>query len=245
MELTLKYYHYFGDSEKELGDNLNTRNSWDVLRTKEGVQGLYYIPEDRETWRQTCLSHEHLRLKAKDIVKLIKSKFNNIHSFGVGAAYLEFFIKTEEPSLRLKCSDFTPHGIERLRKVFLEADDVFNFDMINGDWGTIDPQGICLFYRVDTVFDDNQWKEVFHKMKSAGIKGVLFIPSDVLTLRKILYQQFKYVIFRIFRRKMTFSGFLRTKQRLMSLLSGSYEITQVINVGGSRGFLLKLRAEDQ
>ena len=241
MELTLKYYHYFGDSKEDLGGNLNTCNAWDILRTKEGVQGPYYIPEDRETWQQTCLSHQQLKVKAQDIVMWVKPRFNCIYSFGVGAAYLEFLIKKDAPSLRVKCSDFTPQGIDRLKKVFIEAEEIFTFDMIRGDWKMIDPKSLCLLYRVDTVFDDEQWRKVLEKMKRAGIKDALFIPSDILTFKKVLYQQCKYAIFRLLRRKMTFSGFLRSKQRIVSLLGEFYEIVKVINIGGSTGFLLKLR----
>lgn len=244
MELTLKYYHYFNDSEKELGGNLNTPGSWDVLRTKEGVQGAYYIPEDRGAWQKICLSNESLKLKARDIVRLIGSKFNAIYSFGVGAAYLEFLIKKEDSSLQLKCSDFASEGVRRLKKVFVEADEVFSFDMIDGDWSVIDSQGICFFYRVDTVFDDDQWKTVFGKMRSAGIKDILFIPCGMISLRRILYQQVKYAVFKLLGRKMTFSGYIRTKKRFVSLLSEFYEIGDVVNIGGSAGFLLKLRTEN-
>lgn len=245
MELTLKYYHYFGDLQKGLGDDLNTTESWDALRTKRGVKGLYYIPEDREIWQNICLSNEPLKSKAKDIVELVGPKFDCIHSFGVGAAYLEFLIKKEKPSLGMTCSDFTPQGIARLKKVFVEADEITNFDMLHGDWGTVDPECICLLHRVDTVFDDEQWEAVFCKMKDAGIRNALFIPSDILTLKKILYQLFKYAIFKIFRWKMTFSGFLRTRERLASLMNEYYEISRAVNVGGSTGFLLKLRTENR
>ena len=241
MELTLKYYHYFGDEEEKLGSNLNNSDSWDALRIKDGMNSSYYIPKDRDEWQKICLSRENLKLKAKEIVGVLKPKFNCLHSFGVGAAHLEFLIKREDSSLQLRCSDFTPQGIARLKKVFVEADEISNFDMIDGDWGEIDSKGVCLFYRVDTVFDDQQWNGVLYKMKRAGIKDALFIPSDILTLKKILYLQLKYAIFWLLRRKMTFSGFLRTKPRLVSLLSKFYEIVQVVDVGGSMGFLLKLR----
>lgn len=245
MELTLKYYHYFGDEEEKLGSNLNNSDSWDALRIKDGMNSSYYIPKDRDEWQKICLSRENLKLKAKEIVGVLKPKFNCLHSFGVGAAHLEFLIKKEDHALQLKCSDFTPQGIDRLQKVFVEADEISNFDMIHGDWGQIDSKGVCLFYRVDTVFDDGQWREVFCKMKSVGIKDVLFIPSEILTFKKILYLQLKYAIFWLLRRKMTFSGFVRTKQRLVFLLSEFYEIVQVVNVGGSMGFLLELKAENK
>ena len=68
MELTLKYYHYFGDEEEKLGSNLNNSDSWDALRIKDGMNSSYYIPKDRDEWQKICLSRENLKLKAKEIV---------------------------------------------------------------------------------------------------------------------------------------------------------------------------------
>lgn len=241
MELTLKYYHYFGSSGKELGENLNTSGSWDVLRTKEGVEGDFYISDDRRAWQNIALNNNMLKVQAADIVNVISPEFNSIHSFGVGAAHLEFLIKRKCPSLAMKCSDFTPHGIERLKKVFVEAEEITIFDMLKGDWPTMDAGHICLLYRVDTVFDDSQWREVLRKMNAAGIKNILFIPSDVLTVRKILYQLFKYVVFRGFRREMIFSGYLRTRPRLESLFEECYTVERTTRIGGLIGFFLKTR----
>jgi len=93
-------------------------------------------------------------------------------------------IKKKEPSLQLKCSDYTPRGIERLKKNFIEADEIFQFDMINGDWTIIDPQNICLFYRVAEVFDDDN--EIVVKLEAPGMEADDFdiqIRSDVLIVR--------------------------------------------------------------
>jgi len=223
MELTLKYYHYFGSDEKRLGGNLNNPDSWDVLRMKKGSGNPYYIPEDREAWQKICLSNECLNLRARRIVELLKPRFNHIHSFGVGAACLEFLIKKEDPSFQLRCSDFTPQGIERLKGVFVEADEISHFDMIHGDWSTI---------------SDEQWRKVFDKMKCAGITDVLFIPCGVFTFRKILHQQLKYICFKLLRRKMTFSGFVRTEKKFISLLSEFYDIDQIVQIHDLKGFLL-------
>ena len=237
MKLTLKSYYYFDDKKGELGDSLNRPESWDVLRMRED-NGPFSIPNERESWQEICLSNTTLRLRAKDIVKLLKTRFNCIHSFGVGVACLEFLIKKEDPSFQLKCSDFASRGVERLKEIFVEAAMITHFDMINGDWCEISPHGICLLHRVDRELNDEQWRTVLKKIKYAGIKNILFIPSEMATLKRILHQQIKYIIFKLLGKKMTFNGFMRTKERLISLLTESFDIDQVVNIHDLPGFLL-------
>src|SRR3989338_1046209 len=174
----MKSYYYFDDKKGELGDSLNRPESWDVLRMRED-NGPFSIPNERESWQEICLSNTTLRLRAKDIVKLLKTRFNCIHSFGVGVACLEFLIKKEDPSFQLKCSDFASRGVERLKEIFVEAAMITHFDMINGDWCEISPHGICLLHRVDRELNDEQWRTVLKKIKYAGIKNILFIPSEM------------------------------------------------------------------
>ena len=240
--MTLKYYHYFDDKEDELGDNLNRPESWDVLRVRgERVNSPFYISEDRNAWIKRCLEDKVLGARAKRIAEFLKPDFQQIYSFGVGNACLEFLIKKANPSFHVHCSDFAPEGIDRLQKVFTEADEIGRFDMTQEDWKDIGPEGICLLHRVDTVFDDSQWRTVFRNMEKAKIKHILFIPSEILSLKRIVYQQIKYAIFKIRRHKMIFSGFVRTEKRFLTLLSEFYDIAQIIPIHDLKGFLLKSR----
>jgi hypothetical protein len=244
MELTLKYYHYFDDRGNELGNCLNVPESWDILRIKgEGSGNFFYISDDRTVWQQGCLSNERLKLRAQKIAGFLKLNFRCIYSFGVGDARLEFLIKEENPLFQMKCSDFAPKGLERLQNVFVEADEIFLFDITQGNWNRIDPEGICLFHRVDTELNDDQWRVVLRKMKSRGIRNVLFIPGQMVTLGRILQQEIKYIIFRLLGRKMTFSGFMRTKGKFISLLTEFFDIDQIVTLQDLQGFLLTLKEE--
>lgn len=237
MKLTLKFYYYFDDQKGELGGNLIRPEAWDVLRMKED-NGPFGIPKERENWQKICLNNPTLKLRAKDIGKLLKGRFDSLHSFGIGVGCLEFFIKKEDPAVQLTCSDFAPKAVERLREVFFEADRVSQFDMIHGDWSKIDPRGVCLLHRVDRELTDEQWRAVFEKMKLGGIKNILFIPSEMVTFKHIFQQQMKYIIFKLLGRKMTFSGFMRTQERLVSLLTDSFDIDQIVKIHDLQGFLL-------
>lgn len=245
MELTLKYFHDFGDKKEKLGEDLNTLNAWDTLRTEEGAKGRFFIPTDRAAWERDAESDRRLNDRAKAVIALADPSVESLYSFGVGAAHLEYWIKKLRPELRIRCSDFAPQGVERLRSVFREADEVFQFDMLNGHWDAIDPKSLVLLYRVDTVFNDEGWRTVLRNMSQAGIRNILFIPSDILSVRKVVYFQLKYFIFWILGRKMLFSGFLRTRQRLASLLGEHYEITGVKKIVDLTGFQLNLKSESK
>ncbi len=203
-----------------------------------GGNNPFFISDDRTVWQQSCLDDERLRSRAKKIAQLLSKNFCCIHSFGAGDARLEFLLKRENPSLQIKCSDFAPRGLERLKKVFVEVNEIVNFDMINGDWNEIDPESLCLFYRVDTELNDEQWRTVLGKMRYSGIRSILFIPGQMVTLRRILHQQIKYVIFRLMGKKMIFSGYMRTKNKFISLLTEFYGIDRIIDVEDLQGFLL-------
>ncbi len=240
MELTLRYYYYFDVQAPELVDGLNNRlESWDVLRTKgAGINRPFYISDNRDIWQKGCLSNGLLRSRAIKIAEFLKGRFHNIYSFGVGSAQLEFLIKKENPLFQIRCSDFAPKGVERLKKVFWEADAITVFDIINGNWGTIESTGICLFYRVDAEFEDEEWEAIFRKMTSAGVRHVLFIPSEMISLKRILYLSTKYLIFKLLRKKMTFCGFVRTKERFISLFTKYFNIVTMAQFHDMQGFLL-------
>ena len=243
MELTLKYYHFFGDKEKELGDNLNNPESWDLLRVDDEENNPFIISKKREEWIKVANGNRSLRLRADSIVSILKENdFNKVHSFGVGAAHLEYLIKHNFPECEISCSDFAPQGVARLKKVFEEARDITSFDMLKGDWSGVSKESLCLLYRVDTVFNDEQWSEVLKNMQKAGIKNILFIPSEILTLKKIIYQKTKYFLFKVLRRKTTFSGYVRTKQRFLSLLKNGYSIKKIQNIYDLTGFVLSLKS---
>ncbi len=237
MELTLKSYYYFADEKGELGDGLNRPESWDILRMRED-SSLFSIPKERENWQRVCLNNPVLKLRAKEIAKILGTRFNCVYSFGVGVGCLEFLIKKENPVLQLKCSDFASKAVERLKKIFVEADEITNFDILYGNWDRIEPESICLFCRVDTELSDQQWREVLRKMRLAGVKNILFIPGYLLSVAGIIHQQIKYAIFRSLGREMTFSGYMRTKKRFISLLSEFFEIEKIVQIHDLPGFLL-------
>ena len=237
--LMLKNYYCFNDSENILGGNLTTPDSWDALRTKKiGRNQPFLIHEDRDQWNEFCLSNEEVALRVKRLLEILGSRFNSIDSFGVGNACLEFLIKKGRPSMQVRCSDFAPKSVERLKTVFPEADNIAVFDMLKEQWPTVKNDSLCLLHRVDAEFNDLEWEKIFDKIKCAGIQNVLFIPCEVLTAGAVLKKKVKYLIFSVLRRKMTFAGFIRTQKRFISLMEKSFYIKEIITIHDVKGFWL-------
>jgi hypothetical protein len=239
----MKHYYYFGKKADALGESLIRPDSWDALRTADsGSQDDFLMPETRMAWEEKSLGNVVLNGRADALTDFLRPRYRRVYSYGVGCAFLEYLLKKRDPMLFVRCSDFTPRTIERLKKVFIEADEIVLFDMLSGTWDNGGSNCIHMFHRVDTEFDDRQWRDIFKRMSRAGIEHVLFIPSEYLTVKRIVVQKIKYFLYSWTGRKMTFSGFLRTKERFVSLVSEFYDIVQVVKVGDLTGLLLKLRA---
>ena len=236
----MKHYYYFGEKTDVIGGNLIRPSSWDALRTADsGPQDDFSMPESRTAWEEKSLSNTVFARRADALTDFLKPRCRRVYSYGVGCAFLEYLLKKRDPMLFLRCSDFTPRMIERLKKVFTEADEIVLFDMLSGAWDNGGPDCVHMFHRVDTEFNDQQWRDVFRRMSRAGVENVLFIPSEYLTVRRIVVQKIKYFLYSWTGRKMTFSGFLRTKEQFVSLVSEFYGIAQIVSIGDLTGLLLK------
>lgn len=242
MKITMKHYYYFGEKTDAIGGSLIRPGSWDALRTADsGPQDDFSMPETRTAWEERSLSNTALNGRADALTDFLKPRYRRVYSYGVGCAFLEYFLKKRDPMLFLRCSDFTPRVIERLKKVFTEADEIILFDMLSGTWDNGGPDCVHMFHRVDTEFSDQQWRDIFKRMSRSGVENVLFVPSEYLTMKRIIVQKIKYFLYSWTGRKMTFSGFLRTRERFVSLVSEFYDIVQLVEVGDLTGFLLKRR----
>ncbi len=244
MKLTIKHYYDFGYHSKGLEGTLLNPVSWDHLRVGQNdSDNVFALPPDRSMWQERCLANQALHQRAEAIVHILKGNYHRVHSYGVGCACLEFLLKVKNSDLFLQCSDFTPLTVNRLKIIFLEADEITQFDMFKDNWKNTENDCIHLLYRVDTEFDDAQWSTVFEKMKKAGIKNILFIPDGFLNLRRMMTEKIKYIADQWRGKKMTFAGYLRTEDQFKFLFNKFYQIKSVENIGDLKGFLLELRGD--
>ncbi len=236
MKLTIKHYYDFGRSRHP--EHLDNAQSWDHLRLDEkDADNIFSIPASRQQWQDKCLTRGAWQGHAQAIGRLLQSGFRRVNSYGVGAAELECCLKHQYPSVFLQCSDYTPESLQRLREVFPEADEIICFDMFKDTW--VDGNAcLHLFYRIDTIFDDAQWRAVFARTHAAGIQHILFVPCEFLTWRRLIRQKIKYALYYLLKKPLAFAGYIRTREQLLALFAPYYRLEQSVPVGALTGFLL-------
>ena len=215
-----------------------SKKNWDYLRLDD-QETPFSIPKKRRDWIEKGLKDENIKVRAEKIVDLIKAQgFSRVVSLGVGCAFLEYNIKRLFPEVYLSCSDFSPNSLERLKQVFIECDSIEYFDLLSKSWHVPD-NALYLLHRLDQELDNNQWKKIFSDMAESNIKHVLFMPSQLLTLRLFLKEQIKFLVYRILNKKIYFAGYIRTKKTLNRLWEEQYTAIKEFNFGRLHGFLLE------
>ena len=248
--LTIKHYYPFEESTAFLKDEeLNSSDSWDALRKNHPH---FSISENREEW----LKAAELQVKkdgqdggmikrAHEVAKIIdKLGITSLFSAGVGGAGLEYQIKKMRPSIHLTCSEYAPQNVERLKKVFLEANEITLFDMKNDDWSNALKVGVelekqlCLLYRVDIDLTNDEFQKIFKKMHDAHIENVLIILCGRLTFRGLLNRFFQRLSWKIHSVPFKFAGYLRSLETFPKFWKYFYEAKE-LEFNGLKGFYLK------
>ncbi len=238
-EITIKHYYCFTQKANERFQD--GKLFWDELREdKSNVP--FFIPENRADWLESISKASDLEERAQRIGSFAKEYGSKLFSFGVGNGSLEYNIKKFFPHIHLVCSDFAPRTISRLKKVFVEADELFVFDMLNDKWENVVDNGLVLLNRVDTEFDDQQWKAILSNMKKGGVKSVLFVPSDVLSLIDIIVVLLKYGVWKLMGKKSLFCGYKRTLKRFKQMFSSAgYLFKKKVNFNNAQAFLIEVQ----
>ncbi len=249
VAFTIKHYQTFGDSSARLKDGkLDSAESWDVLREQHPH---FSISDDRGEWLRAAElevtkdgQDGGVRDRAGDIARLIEAKrITTVFSVGIGGGALEYQLKKLKPALRVIGSEYAPKNVERLKRVFLEADDIIPFDITSPDWSPAlsrspDERVLCLMYRVDPHFTDREWREVFERMHRAGVERVLYIPCGFLSLRSWFQRKRREWRWKRGGQSVVFAGYLRTKKMFERYWKGLYEAEESV-FGGLHGFYLQ------
>jgi hypothetical protein len=248
LPVTIRHYYIFDDATTKLKDNkLDSLESWDYLRENHP---RFSISENRDEWLQAAESKSNkdgqdggLRQRAQDIVQILEDKgIETLFSVGVGGAGLEYQIKKNKSEIKLICSEYSSTALNVLKKVFVESDDFVLFDITSKDWsvgfgGTGPEKQLCLIYRIDASFTNEEWKKIFENMYDAGVQNVLYIPTSCLTVMGLRNRLLRKLVWKIKSIPYAFSGYLRTKVVFQSFWRGRYIDTEVV-CGGLKGFLL-------
>lgn len=216
-----KHYYYFGEEiqSKMIKRNLDS-NNWDLLRN-DNSKSPFVIEKSIKDYINNC-NRQQKYIEAADITnKFIRSnKIESIVSLGVGKGILEYHIKTRNPNLRLLLTDYASESINSLKKVFPENNTFGMFDILNGDYNELNEFQCVLLYRVSTEFDYKQWKNIFNNMFLAGIKHIIFIPTELLTIKLFISEVKKHINCLTHKKKDIFCGWMFSENEFNNMFSG-------------------------
>ena len=244
----MKHHQVFGASTSRMkNQELLSAEAWDVLRQEHP---FFSISSDRKEWLTTSEvvipkdgQDKRLVERAYDVVKLVQQKnIAKIFSVGVGGAALEYQIQKQLPNISIVCSDYSALTVERLKKVFIESDEIIQFDVRQGNWKEIQERylgenGLCLMYRIDAGFSDKEWSKIFQALSQAEIRNILVIPTGMLTLLSMYNRKKREILWFFKKIPSVFSGYVRTKKRFEEHWSAWYGEEELV-FGGLKSFFL-------
>ena len=110
------------------------KSSWEALRNDANERG-FFVEEQIEEYEINCERKKDYNLAAEEMLKFFdKNNLNKIVSRGVGKGILEWHLKKKCPSIQITCTDYTEMALEKLRRVFPQAEEFNVFDMLEGEW---------------------------------------------------------------------------------------------------------------
>lgn len=250
--LTIKHYYPFSKEVPLTNNELNSSQSWNVLRNDHPS---FILEKNREKWLKQCELGKnkdgqdgYLSEKAEAIVAILKkNKITSLYSMGVGEACLEYQIKKKYPELNLFVSEYIDSNVETLKQVFKESQGVFKFDMLKDDWSRFgNDNGVCvLLFRIDANFTDDEHRKIFEKIYQARIMNLIYVPGLFLTVKFFIFEKLRFYLCKLLHKRIVFAGYfhtLLTSRKFWQCLYSEEKLNLCgkasIKHGASRGFFL-------
>lgn len=235
-----KHYYVFGD--EGAFDDLN-KEAWDALRIGNANPDFRF-ETSAEEYASACLKRTDCRAVAEvvlDCLHIIGGESMQVVSLGAGKGIVEWHLKHMAPDIRMICTDYAEAGVDRLRRLFVECDQVTTFDMLKDDYGRFSKDSVLLMNRVSTEFDQFEWRRIFRSCRGAGIRHILYIPTEFATFRLKVAEAARHALRRILRRCDTFCGWLYGRRELELMMTAEYEICAFRRLGNGGVYMLKSR----
>lgn len=207
MRLTLRHYYDFGRDRSVVGADVVTPEAWDGLRTK--TSGAFSIPSTRAEFVRAAEGLHDIAARARAVDAWLEQREPAVvASYGVGGAWLEWWLTKLRPDRKLIVSDYAEATVERLAEVLPEAD-VRRHDLRRDEPL---PADIHLFHRIETELGNDEWREALGRF---GRAEILFVAADLLDLRGLLAELHNRPVLK--GRRVTKAGFIRTRAAVEAL----------------------------
>lgn len=238
-----RHYYVFDNSESL--PSLD-KSAWDSLRTGTDNHAFRF-ESSVEEYEANCARRTDCREVAeaiRDMLPTLGKEVSRLVSLGVGKGIVEWHLKRLVPELNLTCTDYAKAGVDNLRRYFHACDEVMPFDMLNSDYSTLGGSPVLLMNRVSTEFTPTEWQQIFRSCKAAGIKHILFIPTELASIRLKTMETLRHFIRKTLGRRDTFCGWLYSKHELELAMSQCYKIEKCTRLGNSALYLLSIRDQE-
>ena len=234
--MSTKHYYVFNNFSGKCLD----KDRWDMLRT-DGTNPDFGLEATQEEFESTCQKRSDCQTTATCIDDcLINTNTNctDMISLGAGKGIVEWHLKKLRPDMRLTCADFTEQALSRLKKLFPSCDQFLTFDILKDDYTRFPRTAIILMHRISTEFTLQEWISIFERIHHAGIEHILFVPTELASIRLKITETVRHYARRIIGKKDTFCGWLYSKVEIERFFSG-YEIVSRVPHADSAIYLLK------
>lgn len=133
-------------------------------------------------------------------------------------------------------------GIQLLKDVFIECDELKTFDMIKDSYREMNADCLIL-YRISTEFDFDTWCSIFKRMYNEEIESIVFVPAELLNMRIYIFEMLRHMRNKVRGRRDAFCGYMYSEAVYKKIFAGKkdkplYRIEERIPISGSAIYFL-------
>jgi hypothetical protein len=225
LPITLRHHYDFGAERGLVGDDLIRPEAWDALRTQ--TSGPFALPADRDVW-EAAADNPALRARAEVLSRwLDELGVRRLASYGVGTGGLELWLHRLAPARQLVVTEYAPETVARLGRHF-QGVEVRPHDLLADR--PVEKADLHLFHRVDTEFDNRQWRAIVGRFADVRL---LLVAAEILGPRALVNEMRT----RLTRRTSSRAGWLRNRPAFRALWRTTHAATPA-RIADLEGWLL-------
>lgn len=196
-----------------------TTIDWNYLRDSN-QESSFFIPFSKIDYLALVENYNYSNYVDPIVEYCKEHRISRVLSIGSGKCGLEYHIKTTS-ELKVIVSD-TSNSILRI-KSFTIFDDAYKLDLLDDSSNfCVEANTLVLLSRVDTEFNDNDFKKFFSVLQSLNVLHVCLIPGELLSFKTVILELRIYLLSLLKNKKLVFCGFARSKSAFQSMWKEFY-----------------------